>query len=63
MGPNALDNFGVKVLKDNQKIKIGDITLQLIHTPGHTEESSCLLLFDKNQKQTCLFTGDTMFLN
>ena len=63
MGPTALDNFGVKVLKDNEKITLGDITFQLIHTPGHTEESSCLLMYDKNQTQTCIFTGDTMFLN
>lgn len=63
MGPTALSTFGIKVLSDSEKLKVGDITLQLIHSPGHTEESSCFLLLDSNNKQTCLFTGDTIFLN
>ena len=37
MGPTALETYGIKVLKDNEHIKLGDIKLQLIHTPGHTE--------------------------
>lgn len=63
MGPTALDNFNIKVLKDNEEIKIGSIKLQLIHTPGHTEESSCLMLHDSNGKAQVIFTGDTVFLN
>ena len=63
MGPTALETYGIKVLKDNEQIQLGDIKLQLVHTPGHTEESSCLLMHDKNNQQACLFTGDTMFLN
>lgn len=42
---------------------MGDIELKLIHTPGHTEESSCLLMSDSEGQQSALFTGDTMFLN
>ena len=36
MGPTALNNFDIKVLKDNEEIKVGNVKLQLIHTPGHT---------------------------
>jgi hydroxyacylglutathione hydrolase len=44
-------------------ICIGGIQLKCIHTPGHTEESSCLLLHDQSGKQSVIFTGDTVFLN
>ena len=63
MGPRALDTFGVKVLKDGEVVKVGDVSLKLFHTPGHTEESSCMLLSDSKGKSQCLFTGDTLFLN
>jgi len=42
---------------------LGNIKFEVWHTPGHTEESSCLLLIDKNGKRNSLFTGDTVFLN
>lgn len=63
LGPKALSSFGIKVTSDGQEIKLGTITLKVIHTPGHTEESSCVLLIDENGKSQCLFTGDTVFLN
>ncbi len=62
-GPKANDGKGVVVLKDYERITVGDVQLQCIHTPGHTEESSCLLLHDNTGKQSVLFTGDTVFLN
>ena len=63
MGPSALDSFDINVLSDNDTIKIGEVKLRLIHTPGHTEESSCMLLSDSKDQPQCLFTGDTLFLN
>ena len=63
MGPSALDSFNIKVLKDNEVIKLGNVTLRLLHTPGHTEESSCMMLIDSNGKAQTIFTGDTLFLN
>lgn len=39
------------------------MTIKIIHTPGHTLESTCYLLIDSAGKQVCLFTGDTIFLN
>jgi glyoxylase-like metal-dependent hydrolase (beta-lactamase superfamily II) len=50
LGPKALSTFGIKVLNDNEEIKVGDIKLKVIHTPGHTEESSCLVLIDSKGK-------------
>ncbi len=47
---------------DNELFKVGDITLKLLHTPGHTTESICLLLIDENGKEKCLFSGDTLFI-
>lgn len=63
MGPKAFPTYGIKVLKDGETIQLGSVKLQLVHTPGHTEESSCMLLVDKSNKQNILFTGDTIFLN
>lgn len=62
MGPKAVEHKGLIVLKDLERVKVGAIELQLLHTPGHTEESSCLLLIDGNNKQNAVFTGDTVFL-
>ncbi|MFN8292434.1 MAG: MBL fold metallo-hydrolase [Chitinophagales bacterium] len=50
------------IAEDNQIFRIGDIQIKLLHTPGHTMESSCYLLFDENGKETALFTGDTLFI-
>ncbi len=61
-GPNANPSFSSIIAKDGEKFKIGEITLQLIHTPGHTMESSCYVLRNKNGKKVAVFTGDTLFL-
>jgi|TARA_B110000914_G_scaffold226170_1_gene249567 hydroxyacylglutathione hydrolase len=61
-GPNAKPKFECLIAKDKEEFKIGNITITAIHTPGHTLESTCYLLKDENNKEYCLFTGDTLFL-
>lgn len=62
-GPTEMPmGFEALVAKDNQEFAIGDVRIRLIHTPGHTMESSCFLLIDENGKETALFTGDTLFI-
>ena len=54
--------FDITVGVDNQEFKLGDIIIKLLHTPGHTTESSSYLLIDKDGKQQALFSGDTLFI-
>jgi len=61
-GPTANPGFDAIIAKDNQEFKIGDIILKVLHTPGHTQESSTFVLIDEEGKETALFTGDTLFL-
>ena len=61
-GPSAKTNFDAIIAEDNQVFKVGDITITVLHTPGHTMESTCYLLKDKNGKDHALFSGDTLFL-
>ena len=61
-GPNAKPYFECIIAEDNQVFKIGDISITVIHTPGHTLESTCFLLKDEKEVPYCLFTGDTLFL-
>jgi len=62
-GPNsAALGFDALIGKDGQEFKIGNLTITLIHTPGHTMESSCFLLKDEKGKETAIFTGDTLFI-
>jgi len=61
-GPETETNFAVHVAKEDEIFPLGDITIQAIHTPGHTLESTCYLLKDENQKPHCIFTGDTLFV-
>lgn len=61
-GPTAQPAFDCLIGVDNQEFKVGDLTIRLLHTPGHTPESSCFLLIDANGKETAIFTGDTLFL-
>ena len=62
-GPTEMETgYDVLVGKDNQKFKLGNVTVKLLHTPGHTIESSCFLLIDENGKPISLFTGDTLFI-
>ncbi len=61
-GPDAKTNYPVHNCKDNEIFKLGKITIQAIHTPGHTLESTCYLLRDENDKPHAIFTGDTLFV-
>lgn len=61
-GPNANPEFSAIIAKDNEEFKLGNITIKVLHTPGHTMESSCFLLIDENGKESALFSGDTLFL-
>lgn len=61
-GPTAAPSFEAHIAKDGEELKLGKITIKVIHTPGHTMESSCFLLIDENGKQTALFSGDTLFI-
>lgn len=61
-GPTANPTFKATIAIDNQQFKLGNITIKVLHTPGHTMESSCFLLLDENEKATCLFSGDTLFI-
>ena len=61
-GPTAKTDFDCLVAEDNKEFKIGNITIKLLHTPGHTMESSSYLLLDENGKEIALFSGDTLFL-
>jgi len=61
-GPNANPGFEAIAAKDNQEFSVGDIKIKVLHTPGHTPESSTYLLIDENGKETAIFTGDTLFI-
>ncbi len=61
-GPNANTAYKVHNAKDGEEFKLGHLTIRVLHTPGHTLESSCYLLFDENKKEYAIFTGDTLFV-
>lgn len=61
-GPMAEPNFDAYIAKDGEEFKIGDITIKVLHTPGHTLESSTYLLIDEEGKPRYIFTGDTLFI-
>lgn len=61
-GPTATPKYEAYIAKDNEEFKIGKITIKVLHTPGHTPESSCYLLTDENGKNHAIFTGDTLFV-
>ena len=61
-GPNADAKFDFHNAQDGEVFNIGDITMELLHTPGHTMESSCFLLTDQTGKKHSVFTGDTLFV-
>lgn len=54
--------FDAIIATDGQEFKIGDVTIKVLHTPGHTMESTCFLLIDENGKEHALFSGDTLFI-
>lgn len=61
-GPHAKTSFPTYIAQDNEELKVGKITLRVLHTPGHTLESTCYLLIDENGRDHAIFTGDTLFL-
>lgn len=61
-GPTAASEFEAIVAEDNQVFEIGKIKIKVLHTPGHTMESSTYLLIDENGKNHAIFSGDTLFL-
>ena len=61
-GPTAVPNFKAHVAKDGEILELGKIKIKVLHTPGHTMESSCFLLIDENGKEHSLFSGDTLFI-
>lgn len=61
-GPNGNTAYNSYVAKDGEEFKIGKITIKVLHTPGHTLESSTFLLLDENNKPHCIFSGDTLFI-
>lgn len=61
-GPTAQPAYDAHIAEDGEEFKLGKVTIKLLHTPGHTMESSCFLLLDENQKPHGIFTGDTLFI-
>jgi len=61
-GPNANPSFDAHIAKDGEVFELGDISIKVLHTPGHTMESTTYLLLDENGKERAIFTGDTLFL-
>ncbi len=61
-GPNAKPAFEAHIAKDGEELKLGNVTIKVLHTPGHTMESTCYLLKDETGKEVGLFSGDTLFI-
>lgn len=61
-GPNATTDYEIYSAKDNEVFSIGNIQIKVLHTPGHTLESTTYLLIDENGKEHAIFSGDTLFL-
>jgi hydroxyacylglutathione hydrolase len=61
-GPTANPEFDIISAADNAVFELGGIKIKVLHTPGHTMESTCYLLIDENGKDTALFSGDTLFI-
>jgi hydroxyacylglutathione hydrolase len=61
-GPSANPSFDAYIAKDGEEFKVGKLTFKVIHTPGHTMESTCYLLKDAQGKHIGLFSGDTLFI-
>ena len=61
-GPTAETTYDIHVAADGEEMKIGKVTMKILHTPGHTMESASFLLRDENGKDHAIFSGDTLFL-
>lgn len=61
-GPQTITRLPVHLAKDGDVFDIGKLKMEVLHTPGHTLESTCFLLKDENGKDHAIFTGDTLFV-
>ena len=61
-GPQAQTTYDIYSATDEEIFELGKIKIKVLHTPGHTLESSTFLLIDENGKNQAIFTGDTLFL-
>jgi glyoxylase-like metal-dependent hydrolase (beta-lactamase superfamily II)/rhodanese-related sulfurtransferase len=61
-GPTAKPGFDAIIATDGQEFNVGELTIKVLHTPGHTMESTCYLLKDASGKDIGLFSGDTLFI-
>lgn len=61
-GPGAETSFDKHTATDGETFKVGDLTIKVLHTPGHTPESTTYLLLDEDGKEHAIFTGDTLFI-
>lgn len=61
-GPSAEPSYDIHVANDGEIFQLGNVQFKVLHTPGHTMESSCFLLIDENGKEHALFSGDTLFI-
>ncbi|MGL1888267.1 MAG: MBL fold metallo-hydrolase, partial [Reichenbachiella sp.] len=61
-GPEAETSFDSHIGQDGELFEIGKVKIKLLHTPGHTMESSTYLLFDESGKEHAIFSGDTLFI-
>lgn len=61
-GPNANPGFAAHIAADGEILQVGNVSIKVLHTPGHTMESTCYLLRDEQGKDVALFSGDTLFI-
>jgi hydroxyacylglutathione hydrolase len=61
-GPDTHASFKVHVATDGEEFSVGKLKIKVLHTPGHTLESTCYLLHDEAGAPYCIFTGDTLFV-
>lgn len=61
-GPDAKTNFEKYSAADQEELSLGNVKIKVLHTPGHTLESTCYLLQDEDGNPNALFTGDTLFV-
>ena len=61
-GPTAETAFEIHQSKDGEEFALGEVKIRVLHTPGHTPESSCYLLLDKDGREQAVFSGDTLFI-
>jgi hydroxyacylglutathione hydrolase len=61
-GPGADPSFDAHVAADGEAFRVGNVSFTVLHTPGHTMESTCYLLREEGGRAVALFSGDTLFI-